>query len=147
MTNEHGSGSAASTVIALAMACFLAACGDGGSDSAPSGGTTVGATITISADGLSDSAPRIALGQSVRFTNNDSRPHQILTTPHLVHTDCPALNQIDTLQPGQSRESGPLNERRGCGFHDHMNPDDQRFRGQVVVGLSSGDPDPEPPPY
>jgi hypothetical protein len=138
------------SLIALATA-LQAACGGGGSDdyggTAPSDNATVGATITINANGVSDQAPRIALGQKVRFTNNDARPHEILTTPHLVHTDCPALNQIGTIQPGQSRESGALNERRGCGFHDHMNPDDQRFRGQVVVGLSSGDPDPEPPSY
>jgi hypothetical protein len=36
---------------------------------------------------------------------------------------------------------------RGCGFHDHMNPDDNRFRGQVLVGLGAGDPAPPDPAY
>ena len=135
-------------VAALVIIYLHPACG-GDSDypSAPSGGgSPVGATIFITASGVSDASPRIALGQRVRFTNNDSRPHQILTTPHQIHTDCPALN-LDMLQPGQSKESGALNERRGCGFHDHLNPDDQRLRGQVRVGFSQGDPDPPPSDY
>ena len=135
-------------VAAIAIAYLHPACGgDSSSPSSPSGGSsTVGATVTLTANGVSNASPRIALGAKVRFTNNDSRPHQILTTPHGTHTDCPALN-VDMLQPGQSKESGALNERRGCGFHDHLSPDDQRFRGQVLVGLSEGDPAPPPPAY
>jgi plastocyanin len=138
--------------IALAtasLALALPACGGGSSSpSAPSGGgATVGATVTLTANGVSDASPRIAIGQKVRFTNNDSRPHTVYTTPHLVHTDCPALNEIGLLQPGQSGESGVLNERKGCGFHDHNNPDDQRFRGQLLVGIAQSDPAPPPPDY
>ena len=134
--------------VAVMLSTVAACSGDGGSDSptSPSGGT-VGATIVLSANGVSDAAPRIATGQRVRFTNNDTVVHQILTTPHNLHSDCPALNSIDVIQPGQSKESGVLSERRGCGFHDHLSPDDQRFRGQVVVGLSTSDPDPSPPGY
>ena len=104
--------------------------------------TNVGTTITLTANGVSDAAPRISLGQKVRFTNNDSQPHQILTTPHLLHTDCPTLNEVDVVAPGQSGDSGVLNETRGCGFHDHMNPTNNAFRGQVLVGLSASDPMP-----
>ena len=112
-----------------------------------SSSTTVGATVTLTANGVSDATPRVALGAKVRFVNNDIRPHEILTTPHGVHTDCPALNELDLLQPGQSKDSGALTVKRGCGFHDHMNPDDQRFRGQVLVGLDTSDPTPPDPNY
>jgi plastocyanin len=141
------------TAITTGVALALPACGGGGysSPSAPSGGgsggATVGATVTLTANGVSDAGPRITVGQRVRFTNNDSRPHTIYTTPHEIHTDCPALNDVGLLQPGQSRESGVLNVRRGCGFHDHNNPDDTRFRGQVLVGIGAGDPTPPPPDY
>jgi len=132
---------------AIAIACLYPACG-GDSPSSPSGGSsTVAATIFLTATGVSDASPRVALGARVRFTNNDTRPHEILTTPHLVHTDCPALNDIGMLQPGQSKDSGALNERKGCGFHDHLNPDDQRFRGQILVGINEADPAPPPPAY
>src|SRR5262245_36791279 len=107
-------------VVAAAAAATLAlqiACGGGNDYSAPStssnsSGGTVGATVTITSSGVSSATPRIALGQRVRFTNNDSRPHEILTTPHNAHTDCPELNSIDLLQPGQSKDSNPLNTRR-----------------------------------
>ncbi len=130
-------------------------CGGGGgqttagSPTTPSGTTTpnIGATVTIAGSGVSDSAPRISTGQRVRFTNNDIRTHQILSTPHGSHSDCPALNSVGSLAPGQSGESEPLMSVRGCGFHDHMNPDDNRFRGQVLVGLGAGDPAPPDPAY
>ena len=139
-------------VIVLTMLAALPACGGGygGSSStptAPSSTGAAGATVTLGATGVSTATPRIARGQRVRFTNNDSRPHQILSTPHGTHTDCPALNEIDMLSPGQSKESGVLNEQRGCGFHDHLNPDDTRFRGQVLIGLSEGDAVPPDPGY
>lgn len=135
----------------LAASGLAAACGGGGggtTSTTPSPTTvTVGATVTITANGVSDAAPRINTGQTIRFTNNDSRPHQIFTTPHLVHTDCPGLNEIDVIAPGQSKDSGALSQVRGCGFHDHMNPDSNAFRGQVLVGLSASDPTPAPPAY
>ena len=140
-------------VVAAAAGASLAlqiACGGGSDYSAPSpssGGGTVGATVTITSSGVSSATPRIALGQKVRFTNNDSRPHEILTTPHGTHTDCPELNVIDMLQPGQSKDSNALNTRRGCGFHDHLSPDDQSLRGQVLVGLTEADPNPPDPGY
>ena len=135
----------------LATLLLAPACGGGSysNPTAPSSNASgaVGASVTITANGVSDGTPRIALGQRIRFTNNDYRPHQILTTPHGTHTDCPALNDIDMLSPGQSKDSGVLNGPRGCGFHDHLNPDDTRFRGQVLVGLGASDPVPPNPDY
>jgi hypothetical protein len=129
----------------------LAACGGNPNTPTPGGGGgnsgTVGATVMINANGVSDSLPRVNLGSRIRFTNDDSRVHAILSTPHGTHTDCPALNDVGILQPGQSRESGVFNERRGCGFHDHNDPDNNAFRGQVLVGMTAGDPLPPPPAY
>ena len=142
----------AAAAAGFGAALWAAACGGGayGSSTPTSPSTssaTVGATITITANGLSDSAPRIALGQKIRFTNNDTKPHEILTTPHTIHTDCPGLNAIDVLAAGQSKDSDALNDRRGCGWHDHLNPDDNRWRGQVLVGLGASDPTPPDPGY
>lgn len=141
--------------VALSVALWMGACGGGGGYTSPTPPSpspvpttpTVGATVTITANGVSDAAPRINVGQRIRFTNSDTRTHQILSTPHGPHTDCPALNSIGTLAPGQSGESGALNERRGCGWHDHMNPDNNSLRGQVLVGIGAGDPTPPPPDY
>src|SRR5687768_1218556 len=92
-------------IVLCATALWAVGCGGGGSSSGtpttPSGSDVIGATITITANGLSNSTPRINLGERVRFTNMDTKVREILTTPHLIHTDCPALNSIGTLAAGQ----------------------------------------------
>jgi hypothetical protein len=150
--------------IALSVLVLWAiACGGGGGSTGGGGGNTgggnpnpggpsggaggVGATINLSSAGVDNNQPSVALGERLRVTNNDSRAHQFMTTPHNVHTDCPALNAIGSLAPGQTGTSDPLTSARGCGFHDHLNPDDQNFRGQVLVGLGAGDPPPPDPGY
>jgi hypothetical protein len=139
-------------IVLCAAALWAIGCGGGGSSSGtpttPSG-TSTGSVValTLTANGVSDAAPRIFSGDRVRFMNHDTRTHQILTTPHLIHTDCPALNSIGILAPGQSGTSEPLTSVRGCGFHDHLNPDDNSFRGQVLVGLTPSDPAPPAPGY
>lgn len=144
-------------IVLCAFALWAIACGGGGSYSgtpstpspspSPGGGSNIGATVTLTSNGVSDASPRINSGDRVRFTNSDTRVHQILSTPHGAHNDCPGLNSIGTLSPGATGTSEPLSGSRGCGFHDHMNPDDQKFRGQVLVGLSTGDPTPPTPGY
>jgi plastocyanin len=140
-------------VASLVLLGVLTACGGdnpAGPTPPPGGGGGTGnveATVTILGNSVSDNAPRINVGGRVRFTNNDSRVHTIFSTPHGTHTDCPALNDVGILQPGQSRESGVLNVRGGCGFHDHNDPDNTAFRGQVLVGIGTGDPLPPPPAY
>jgi hypothetical protein len=140
-------------IVLCVTALWAIGCGGGGgrtpttpSNNSGSSGA-VGATVTLTATGVSDASPRVALGQRIRFTNADTRVHQILTTPHLIHSDCPALNSIGSIAPGQSGTSEPLTTSRGCGFHDHNDPDNNSFRGQVLVGLSSSDPTPPAPDY
>jgi hypothetical protein len=42
----------------------------------------------------------------VLFVNNDVRPQAMSSDPITVHTDCPAINDVGTLAPGQSRSTG-----------------------------------------
>jgi plastocyanin len=127
----------AATAVGL-MAFGLAGCGGGGSSpTSPPGGGGV-ATVTITASGVSPTTLEISAGQQVRFINNDGTPHEMLSTPHLAHTDCPAINVVGVLAPGANKMTDRLNTVRICGYHDHSNPDDQRFRGQINVGTSTG---------
>jgi len=109
--------------VSLAGAC-------GGSPSAPSGGD---ATITITATGPNPAEVRIAAGGRVTFTNSDVRVHAVSSDPIQVHTDCPAINDVGTLNPGQSRSTGALTVARVCGFHDHNNELDPTFKGRIIV--------------
>lgn len=125
--------------LALAAAALAAACG-GGDDRNPvtPGGVvagSIGATITLGANGASPLDVRIERTQRVRIINNDTRPHQLQTNPHTVHTDCPSNNVI-ILTPGQSVDTATFNDVKACGYHDHLLPDDQKFWGQIRVGTN-----------
>lgn len=110
-------------LLPLGALLLMAACGGGGTTAPPPPTTpTVTNTITITAQGASPQHIQVAPGSRVTFINNDTRSHNMTSNPHPEHTDCPELNQVQVLTPGQRRESGNLNTVRVCGFHDHDNP-------------------------
>ena len=51
----------------------------------------------------------------------------------LSNTDCPELNQIGILNPGQSRQSGNLNIARQSGMHDHLAPDTASLKATITI--------------
>jgi hypothetical protein len=72
-------------------------------------------------------------GSRVVFVNSDSRTHNMTSDPHPTHEDCPELNQVGFLNPGQRRESGNLVVSRTCGFHDHDNPGTLTLQGAITI--------------
>ena len=89
-------------------AVWLIACGVlltrcGGS---PSGPSDAAAIITLTAAGPTPTEARVSTFTKVMFINNDVRPHAMYSDPITVHTDCPAINQVGTLEPGASRIRG-----------------------------------------
>ncbi len=46
----------------------------------------------------------------------------------------PAINEVSTLMPGQSRQTGSFSVAKACGYHDHMNPDTASLQGVLLVG-------------
>lgn len=72
-------------------------------------------------------------GTRVTFVNNDTRVHEMDSNPHPEHTDCPEINQIDLITPGQTKLTGNLNTPRTCGFHDHLNPNTTNLMGSIVI--------------
>jgi plastocyanin len=99
----------------------------------PPGGGSQTVTITVTANGADQRAVTIQPGMRVVFVNNDSRPHEMTSDPHPSHEDCPELNQVGFLNPGQQRESGNLVFTRTCGFHDHANPGTQSLQGRITI--------------
>jgi plastocyanin len=119
----------------LAFVGFAAVLAAGCSSS--SGGTTPSqppaATFTITASGVSPKSVTVPRGSQVQFMNNDTRPHDMDSDPHPEHTDCPQINAVGFLNPGQSRQTENLTIARSCGFHDHSNPDAASLRGTIVI--------------
>lgn len=115
----------------------LAACG-GGSPSSPSDGGSGGVnttTITITSTGVSATQINVSQGARVTFINMDVRAHNMTSDPHPEHQDCPEINSVGLLQPGQSRETGNLVTVRTCGFHDHDDPPPggNRWTGRITI--------------
>lgn len=118
----------------LAGLCLgLAACGSGGSTPAPSPTPTNPNVITIASGVASPKELTVAPGARVLFVNSDGRRHDMTSDPHPEHDECPAINQVGVLTPGQSRETGNLVTVRTCGFHDHEDPDNNNLKGRISV--------------
>jgi hypothetical protein len=123
------------TLLAVTACLAFCACGGGGTTPSPQPQPQPNPNvITISANGVV--SPRdltVSQGARVLFVNNDSRRHDMTSDDHPDHLECPALNQVGLLNPGQSRESGNLVTIRTCGFHDHENPSQATLQGTITV--------------
>ncbi len=141
---------------AMTLALTVAACGGGSSPTSPSPSPSPaptpsptpaptptptptpapggGTTITISAAGVvSPKALTVAAGTRVTFVNNNTRAHEMDSDPHPEHTDCPELNQVGFLSPGQTKQTGNLNTRRTCGYHDHNQNSNTNLQGTITI--------------
>ena len=102
---------------------------------------TEGAAITVTARGLvvEVSSPfgigdlHIYQGSRLTLTNADTEPHDVLSDPPHIHTDCPELNTMGYVVPGQTHVTDPLTRLGTCGFHDHTHEGDAAFAGKVTI--------------
>jgi plastocyanin len=128
----------------LAALAVLAACG--GSPSSPSGGNVTvivrdggatgvsGATITITAAGVSPASVTVAVGQTVTFINNDNRPHEMASNPHPQHGTCPSIEGgLGSLAANQTKVTRAFANAGSCGYHDHLNDSSNSLKGTITV--------------
>jgi len=94
------------------------ACGSPAAPPAPTPIPPDEPTITITAAGVSPHSVVVSPGGRVLFVNNDSASHNVSSDPHPERDQCPAINQVGYLQPGDSRETGNFVTAGTCGFHD-----------------------------
>jgi plastocyanin len=132
-------------LLSIAALGMLSACGGGSSTSPGGGGVTVvvkdggtgganGATVTITANGVSPATVTVAVGQTVTFINNDSRSHEMASNPHPQHGSCPSMEAgLSTISPGQTKVTHNFGNAGTCGYHDHLDDTNTRFQGTIVV--------------
>jgi len=75
----------------------------------------------------------IVQGTRVTFINNDRLSHDVESDPHPEHTDCPDINQVGFIVPGQTKLTGNMNVVRRCGYHDHQEPDVTNLQGTIII--------------
>jgi plastocyanin len=119
-------------IIALLLCLLLVSCG-GASSPPPAPSPSNPNTITITGTGVSPKELTVPPGTRVLFLNSDSRRHEMTSDPHPEHSDCPEINSVGALNPGQGRETGNLVDVRTCGFHDHGEPDNSGLKGRIIV--------------
>ncbi len=126
----------------LATALSAVTCGGGSSPTSPSPSPSptpapapsADATITISSSGVvSPKVLTVAAGTRVTFVNSHSQAHDMASNPHPEHTDCIEINQVGFLQSGQTKQTGNLNTRRTCRYHDHNRDSDTNLQGTIVI--------------
>jgi len=123
-------GAAAALALAAAFSC------GGSSSTGPSGTCTPSTnpnTLVVMNNAVCPSAITVARGGQVTVINQDSTSHDMTSDPHPEHTDCPELNAIGFLNPGQTRSSNNLNTARRCGMHDHINPNSTALRATITI--------------
>ena len=100
----------------------------------PPAGPPLTATIVIGSNNrFTPLEVTVAVGGRVSFENQNSRAFDIMSDPPLVHTDCPPVQEVGFIQPGQTKQTGVLNVRGTCGFHDHFNENNPDLRGRIIV--------------
>lgn len=122
---------------ALIALLFAAVGCDYGSPTAPPPANSMpgqqGAMISLTSSGLTPIAVAITPGQSVSFRNDDSVAHEIVSAPVPTYSDCPAINSLGRLEPGQTKQTAALTNSRSCGFLDLLRTGDQRWQGTITV--------------
>jgi hypothetical protein len=110
---------------------LAAACGQGPTQPDPQ--PAAGPTVRITANGANPRALDIPVGGRLMIVNDDSVAHDMGSDPHPFHEECPPLNDIGFLTPGQRRTSGNLVDARVCGMHDHLRPLEASFQIRLTV--------------
>ena len=130
--------------LVLSLAALAGACGGSSSNNAPSGGVTVvvkdggtgpsGATITITAAGVSPKSVTVSSGQAVTIINNDNRSHEIGSDPHPQHGSCPSIESgIGSLAAGQTKVTHAFANAGTCRYHDHLDDSNAALQGTIIV--------------
>lgn len=90
------------------------------------------ATVTITSKGVSPAEVTVALGGAVTFINTDAQPHDLAGGLDPQHPDCPEIDAVGFLSPGQQRTTRPFLVARTCAFHDHSFHADT-MNGRIIV--------------
>ena len=90
-------------------------------------------TVTITAAGMNPLEITIAVGQTVTFVNNDTRPHDVTGGVDPDHPECPEVFVAGFVTPGQARQTGVFTTARTCEYHDHAALGVPAFQGRIII--------------
>jgi plastocyanin len=85
--------------------------------------------VTITSTGVSPKELAIQVGGVVTFVNNDRIPHDMAGGHDPQHPDCPEIDVVGFLAPGQERATAAFPRARTCEYHDHS------FHSPIMNGM------------
>jgi hypothetical protein len=90
-------------------------------------------TVTITASGVDPLELTVEVGARVTFVNRDVLPHDLFGGPNPSIRECPEIDVVGFLVPGQSRQTPPFTAPQTCRYHDHGQLGNPRFEGRIIV--------------
>lgn len=88
---------------------------------------------------LKDSGPEprslnISMGDTVKFTNNGTRPFWVASDPHPVHNLCSGFNASHGLVHGESWSyTFNFGSSKICPYHNHLDPTTTLYSGVINI--------------
>jgi hypothetical protein len=94
---------------------------------------TANPTMRISTAGVNPDQLHLDAPVTVTITNDDGAAHRLDPAPELGYGNCSEMEQLGTLQPGQSGKVTITRRELICAFHDSAAPSNHSFQGFIVV--------------
>jgi hypothetical protein len=94
------------------------------------------ATFIITPGGIFPKKMVIDEGTRVKFINRGNVGRQMSSDEHPLHQDCPPINDVGFLQPGQENLTGNMVldiGRHTCGIHDHDDDQNDSVKARIIV--------------
>jgi hypothetical protein len=94
------------------------------------------ATFIITPGGIFPKKMVIDEGTRVKFINRGNVSRQMSSDEHPLHQDCPPINDVGFLNPGQENLTGNMvldPGRHACGIHDHDDDQNDSVRAKIIV--------------
>jgi len=89
--------------------------------------------VDITPTGVNPQVLHVDAPVTVTFTDTDRVAHKLEAAPELAYGDCPEMNGLGTLQPGQQRTVTLDQHGFICAYHDAARPTDMAFQGIIVL--------------
>lgn len=90
-------------------------------------------TVTISATGFSPLEITVPLAARVTFVNADRIGRDVVSGLDHITRDCPEVDAVGFLGPGESRETATFDQAKTCRFHEHANVGNPAYQGRIVI--------------
>jgi plastocyanin len=98
----------------------------------PAPAHVVPSTVMIMDTGPDPKDVTIAVGSTVSFMNHDTVAHAVAGGSDPARPDCPEIDAVGVLMPGDVRSTLPFTSARTCEYHDPR-VGSSRFTGRIVI--------------